>query len=112
MPAARARQQSASPPSRVRTRLLAGVALCGDQVERGGVAAGTPVGPAIEAVDLVQLVVREVEVEQLEVLAHALDAVRLREDDRPTLEVPAQNHLRNRLANVLGDRGQRWVVED
>src|SRR5690606_32498372 len=47
----------------------------------------------VERVDRRDLVRRELEAEDVEVLRHALLARRLREDDEAALQVPAQDHL-------------------
>jgi hypothetical protein len=52
------------------------------------------------------------EVEDVDVLVQPLDRDRLREHHDPELDVPAQHHLRGRLAVGLGDRDDRRVVED
>src|ERR1700760_2594308 len=73
-------------------------------VRVGAVAAGLA---AIEAVDRRDVGRLELEVEDLDVLADPLGRYRLREDDVPVLDVPAEDDLRHRLADAGGDLGQR-----
>src|SRR5690242_7332753 len=61
-----------------------------------GAHASGPVG-LLHRVDRGDLGVGEFEVEDVEVLFQALAADRLREDDEPLLQVPAQHGLRRRL---------------
>ena len=54
---------------------------------------------------------RELEVEDVEVLGDAVRLGRLRDDRAALLQVPAQHHLRRRLAVRLGDLADDRVLE-
>src|SRR5581483_6399047 len=79
-----------------------------ERVRVGAVAAGLA---AVEPVDRRDVGGLELEVEDLDVLADPLGRHRLREDDVPVLDVPAEDDLRDRFADALGDLGQRRVTE-
>src|SRR6478736_607009 len=68
----------------------------GTSVDLVGVGADATL--ALERADRRDLVARELEVEDVEVLRHALAPVRLREDDVPGLQVPADDDRRLRPA--------------
>jgi len=65
----------------------------------------------VERGDRGQVVVGELEVEDVEVLGHAVRADRLRDDDDSALDQPAEHDLGDGLAVRLGDRGQHRVRE-
>src|SRR6185437_6660502 len=71
-----------------------------ERVRVGAVAAGLAV---VEPVDRRDVGGLELEVEDLDVLADPLGRHRLREDDIPVLDVPAEDDLRDRFADAAGN---------
>jgi hypothetical protein len=65
----------------------------------------------VERVDGCDLLAGELEVEDVEVLGDAGGLGRLRDRGAALLQVPAQHHLRGRLAVLARDLEQRRVVE-
>src|ERR687896_845402 len=79
--------------------------------ERVGVRAGAAALTLVESGDLVHIARLDLEVEEFEVLPHARWRHRLREHDVAALDVPPQDDLRRRLAEVIGDPGDSGIVE-
>src|SRR5215203_3994302 len=79
--------------------------------ERVGVWTGTAALTLVERRDLFHIAGVEFEVEEFEVLPHARWRHRLREHDVTALDVPPQNDLRWRLADVIGDTGDEGIAE-
>lgn len=67
--------------------------------------------PVLERGDLRHLIVGELEVEDVEVLRHALGMHGLRDRHHPALHEPAQDDLSDRLAVLLANRGQHRIGE-
>src|SRR4051812_29586728 len=80
----------------------------GEGVRVGAAAAG---GAVVEGVDAADLLGRELEVEELEVLPDPCRGDGLGEDDVAALNVPTQHDLRGRPADAVGDGGDHGVVE-
>lgn len=76
----------------------------------GGVDEGAAAG--VQGLDLQNIVLIEREVEQLEVLPHALLVAGLGEHDDPPLDKPAQDNLGGRLSVALGDREDPGVSQN
>ena len=68
-------------------------------------------GSCVQRGDAAHLVVGELEVEDVDVLGHALGADRLRDDDDVALDEPAQHDLRDGLAVRRADLAQCGVGE-
>src|SRR5215210_3801318 len=79
--------------------------------ERVRVWTGASAFALVESGDLFHFVRPELEVEELEVLPHARWRHRLGEHDVSALDVPPQDYLRRRLADVLGDPGDGRIVQ-
>src|SRR4051794_29223619 len=104
------RNLSAPVESGTRRRLCAGAF---QQVLRRdeGVRIGADPLALVQAIETLDLVARELEVPELEVLLDALRSDRLGEHDVADLDVPAQHDLPGRPAVSLGDLGDHGVVE-
>src|SRR5215204_5852087 len=83
----------------------------GDVGERVGVRTGAAVLASVERGDRVHVAGLELEVEQLEVLLHARRRHRLWEYDVAALDVPPQDDLRRRLADLVGGLGDGGILE-
>src|SRR5579875_186989 len=88
-------------------RVCAGSAR--DVVERVGVRARALV--LVQRRDVGHVGVGELEVEELEVLLHALAGDRLREDDVAALDVPAEGDLRGRALEPVRDADEHRILQ-
>src|SRR5215210_47414 len=101
---------SGGSPRRARPRPGRGKSA-GDVSERVRVRTGAAVLTPVERGDRLHVGGLELEVEQLEVLLHARWRHRLREHDVAALDVPPQDDLGRRLADLIGGLGDGRLVE-
>lgn len=59
--------------------------------------------PLVEGIDLSHVLVRQREIEEVDVVRDVRGRLRTRDDDVPLLDVPTQQHLGGGLAVLLGD---------
>lgn len=66
----------------------------------------------VKCLDTCHIVGGELEIEDVEVLGHAFFVCRFGNDDHPTLQQPAQSHLRNALPLLLANFAKQLVGEE